>query len=266
MERRLLPSPRNKHAPFHVPVTKQIHTLTVSVIVPALNEADNLEKAVRVIISSLPNAVRTYEIIIIDDGSTDKTYQVAEALAKRNNHIRLMRNNKNRGFGFAFRKGLSVAQYAYVTLYPSDNEMSGESLTDLIAHAQDADIIITYNADSQLRSFARRLISKLYVALVNLLFGLHVRYYNGPFICKRVLLQSVPLVSDGVTFLTESKVRLIKKGYSYKEIPFSFLQRKFGKSTAFTLKNVRSTLKTIASLIMDIYIRKKRYLKNSSLL
>jgi glycosyltransferase involved in cell wall biosynthesis len=232
------------------------HLLSLSVITPAFNEEANIKEALRTIVSSIPKFVSKYEIIVVDDGSSDKTSQVVKNLTAHFKQIKLIRNKVNRGFGHAFRTGLNTAKYDYVTLYPSDNEMSGQSLTDLITHAPDADMIITYYANAHLRSTTRRYISNLYAIIVNLLFGLNVRYHNGPFICKRSLLLSVPLTSDGIAFLTESKVRLIKAGVSYKEIPFSFRQRKFGKSTALTYKNIKQITTTIAILIRDIYLRR----------
>lgn len=233
--------------------------LSVSVITPAFNEEDNIKEAVSTIAASIPEIVAKYEIIVVDDGSHDNTSLVVKNLSKHKKHLKLIRYDKNRGFGYAFRIGLSAAIYDYVTLYPSDNEMSGKSLAELIIHAHEADLIITYYANSRLRTTFRRFVSNSYAFMVNFLFGLHIRYHNGPFICKTVLLKSIPLISDGIAFLTESKVRLIKAGYSYKEIPFSFRQRKFGKSTALTYKNIRQIVITLAVLVKDIYLRRSDY-------
>ncbi len=233
--------------------------LRVSVITPAFNEAANINEAIRTISASISRCVSAYEIIVVDDGSRDNTSLIVKNLSKHNKHIKLIHYDKNRGFGYAFRSGLKVAKYDYVTLYPSDNEMSGKSLAELIMHSPEADLIITYYANARLRTTFRRIVSNCYSFMINMLFGLHIRYHNGPFICKTALLKSIPLVSDGIAFLTESKVRLIKAGYSYKEIPFLFRQRKFGKSTALTYKNIKQISITLAVLVRDIYFRRTVY-------
>src|SRR3990172_3444347 len=100
------------------------------------------------------------------------------------------------------------------------------------------------------------MLSRFYVILLNIIFGLHLRYFNGLFICRTELLRSVPLTSDGLAIYSEAKIRLLKRGASVCEIPFEHTGRKYGKSKAVTLKSFYDTIRTVFMLVIDIYTEK----------
>ncbi len=218
---------------------------------PAFNEEKNLATAVASATRILKKTVEDREIIIIDDGSKDATGHVAEILAKKDSHIRLIHNKKNMGLGSGLRQGIKAARKTYVTLYPSDNEMDAQSFRDLVTARHKADLVSSYTANPEDRPWVRRLISSSFVFLINILFGLRLRYYTGPFIAKTKLLQKIKLASDGVTLLAELKIRLLARGASFSEIPFFFRQRRYGKATLFRWKTVHQTLFTLSVLFHD---------------
>ena len=88
---------------------------------------------------------------------------------------------------------------------------------------------------------------------MNSLFGLHLKYYNGAFIARTQLLQSIPIKSQGLAALAECLVRLIKSGYSYKAIYFEHTGRKNEHSKAFKVKSIVAVATTIGILIKDIH-------------
>ena len=80
--------------------------------------------------------------------------------------------------------------------------------------------------------------SNLYISTMNIIFRLKIKYYNGPFICKTSLLKKLTLTSCGMDIFSELKVRLLKKGASFKEVEVEHTGRKHGVSKAYTLKNI----------------------------
>ena len=88
---------------------------------------------------------------------------------------------------------------------------------------------------------------------MNLLFGLHLQYFNGAFICRTDLLRSVPIKSTGLAALAECLVRLLKKGVEYRTVYFEHAGRRNQRSKAFNLKSIKAVTKTIGILIKDIY-------------
>lgn len=222
---------------------------SVSIIVPSYNEEKNIEDAIGSIMRAIAHQIKDYEIIVIDDGSKDKTRQIMDRLAHRNKHIKVLHHKQNMGSGYSFKEGISIASKRYIAPFPGDNDLSWRSLRSLLSHADQADFITAYMINPQKRSSMRRVISRLFVILLNSLFGLHLRYYNGPFVCKRSILNTINIYSSGHMIYAEIKIRLLKQGYGYKEIPFEHAGRVHGVSTALKMKNLINTFKTIYILL-----------------
>ena len=225
----------------------------ITVIIPALNEEKNIEVAIDSAIAAINGCVDDYEIIVINDGSRDRTGPLAEAKAQSNPKIKVYHNDGNKGYGYTFTRGIKSATKSYISAYPGDNDISGSSFRDLMEEIGKEDLVITYMADMKNRTFLRRLLSRSFVALMNGLFGLKLRYYNGLFIFKRSIVQSMPVKSNSFAIIAEYIVRMIKSGCSYREICFVHTGRKAGKSTALRPRNVIKVIKTIGILVKDFH-------------
>lgn len=220
----------------------------VTVIMPAYNEEKNLTAAVGDAIAILKRTVKSYEIIIVNDGSVDETGAVAEALAKKHAAIRALHNRENMGLGAGLKRGIAAARMPYATLYPSDNEMDKQSFRELILARTRADLVSAYMGNPAARPFSRRVISTAFVHFMNILFGLRLRYFTGPFIAKTNVLRTAHLSSDGVTILAELRVKLARRGASILEIPFTFRMRAHGSATLFRKKTFVQTAQTLIEL------------------
>jgi dolichol-phosphate mannosyltransferase len=225
----------------------------VSVIIAAYNEEKNIGNAVNSVYSALKNLISDYEIIIIDDGSTDNTEKIIADLSKSDKKIKIITHPKNMGFGCAIQDGIKRATKKYITGFPGDNDMSTGSFRELIKARKSADLIISYMVNPNSRPFIRRITSRFFVIVMNILFGLNLKYFNGYLITRTKLVKSLPLRSNGLAIFAEVIVRLIKKGVSYKEVPFIHKERKTHKSNALTLISISQTLKTLGILVKDAY-------------
>ena len=104
----------------------------------------------------------------------------------------------------------------------------------------------------------------MYTALMNLLFGMNLRYFNGIVLHKRPVIQSVTIETDGFAYQAEALIKLIKSGHSFAQTPQWILERKFGSSKAFYPKNIVRVLKTVARLYYQIQIKKSGIAKGTS--
>ena len=229
---------------------------TVSIIIPAFNEEGNIVAAANSVIRAVSGLVEDYEIILIDDGSTDGTGKMADGLAAKNPKIKAVHNGQNQGFGYSYRRGVELAQKHYLTVFPGDNDMDASILTRLITESSLADVITSYPVNNRDRTFFRRTVSRLFVGLMNGVSRLNLRYYNGAFIAETTLVRSLKLHSNGLTVLAECMVKLIKAGHSYRQIPLKHTGRKAEKSKALTLKNLKQTAVFMLLLVRDIYFPK----------
>ncbi|MBL8012682.1 MAG: glycosyltransferase family 2 protein [Candidatus Omnitrophica bacterium] len=231
----------------------QRHERSLSIVIPAFNEEGNIRSAIDSVIHAVKPLVDAYQVIVIDDGSRDRTREVALEKAKSDSSVMVISNDGNKGFGFSFKRGVNLAEMEYVTVFPGDNDMAGESLAKLVKEIGDTDLVISYMSKVNKRSMFRRIVSRTFIVLMNTLFGLKLEYYNGAFICRTEVLKSIPMKSVGLATLAECLVRMIKSGYSYKSIYFDHVGRRTEKSKAFKIKNVVAVVSTIGILIKDIY-------------
>ena len=121
-----------------------------------------------------------------------------------------------------------------------------------------ADIIIPYTVNTWVRAFSRRVISRAFTNLVNLISGLNLRYYNGPCIHRSDIIKSVEMTTFGYAYMGSNLARLIKGGCKYVEIGMYLKPRKHGESKAFRLKNIMRVLRTLGKLFCDIRIKRVR--------
>ncbi len=230
-------------------------TNEVTVIISAFNEEKNLEQAVEDVVAAVGKEMPQFEIIIVDDGSTDNTARIAAKMAKKYKNLRVVRNSQNLGLGRSFAKAITFVKTPYLTVFPGDNDMAASSLVPLLKKRKEADLVTSYMKTDRYRSLGRRIVSKGYVFMMNRLFGLHLRYYNGSFVARTSALRSLTLRSTGLDIYAETKVRMIKKGYTYKEIPFEHTGRKHGKSKALTIKSIFRTIRNTFILYNDVVYR-----------
>lgn len=229
---------------------------SITVIIPAYNEAGNIENTTLSILRGLNNlGFENFEILIFDDASTDGTGKIADNLARDNNHIKIIHNKPNKGFGYNYQKGVELALYDHVVMFPGDNVITESSVQELLSKTGEADIIISYVVNTKLRTLPRRAISRAFTILVNFLFDLKVTYYNGSPIIKTHLVRMTTRTTSGFAYMAEILVQLIKSGHNYIEIPTYIQPRTYGKSTALKPKNFYSVGKTLLNLFWRIHFK-----------
>ena len=232
--------------------------MSVSIIIPGLNEAGNIEKAVQNIVRELEEYnIVDYEIILIDDGSTDGTGKIMNELKEKNNHIRVLHNPTPRGIGYNFRIGASLASKEYVGWFPGDNETLPETINNIFQQIGKVDAILPYTVNPWVRPVYRRLLSVIYTIMFNIIFGLKLKYFNGPCFFRRGLLKTITMSTDGPAYMAEILIQLIKKNnnISYVEVPMYIKARDYGRTSVLKWKNVYLLGKTILGLIHRIYFR-----------
>lgn len=228
--------------------------LTISVVVPAYNEARNLDDAVRVVIAA-SERFENFEILIVNDGSADDTGAVAERIAASDPRVRVIHHPRNLGFAAAYETGLAHARLEYVTFVAGDNEIAPASLVDIFAAVGSADMVVPYHATPWKRAWYRRMFTWVSVSEINVLFGWHLRYYQGPTVYLTPLAKALPRKTRGFFFITEMLVHALAARYTWVEVGLEHQERAFGRSKAVAWSNIVSAEKTILRLWWDIRIR-----------
>jgi len=237
---------------------------SVSFVVPALNEERVVESVIRDIHSNVDDRVGTYEIILIDDGSTDRTGQIMESLARELTNVRVLHNRPNIGLGASYQRGVSEAKYDYVMMLCGDGGLPASSLPPIIEKIGTADIVIPYMTNlKSIKTPMRYFISRSYTNLLNLLSGHRLNYYNGLPVHKRALLSETVVTSSGFGFQGEIMVKLLKSGHSYVQVGVLGSETT-NKSSVFRLKNLASVTRTVLKLIKLVTVLSLYPTKNSN--
>jgi glycosyltransferase involved in cell wall biosynthesis len=238
-------------------------TYSVSFVVPALNEEKVVEQTIRDIHSHVNRLVQTNEIILIDDGSTDRTGQIMDALARELTNIRVLHNRPNIGLGASYQRGVSEARYDYVMMLCGDGGLPASSLPPIIEKIGTADIVVPYMTNLKIiKTPMRYFISRSYTRLLNLLSGHKLHYYNGLPVHKRSLLNQTIMTSSGFGFQGEILVKLIKAGHTYAQVGVLGSETT-NKSSVFRVKNLASVTRTVLKLLRLVVILSLYQTKNT---
>jgi hypothetical protein len=231
---------------------------SVSVFVAAFNEAENLGPTVETLRRAFDGTVSDFEIIVVDDGSTDGTDQVAEDLAASLPFVRVIHNPGNRGLGYGWQRAIEAASKQLFVFVPGDNTWPYPSLRDLFASIGRADIVTSYPTNPEIRGWGRRLVSAAFTAGLNLVFGLRLRYYHGLTLYPTEFLRANAITTVGFASMSEALLRAIHHGYSVVAVPCKIEERASGTSKALSLLNLQSVVGTIFWLWVDLRLRSRR--------
>lgn len=224
----------------------------LSIVIPAYNEEKTLQASVRSAADAAKQAGLDFEILIVNDCSTDRTGDVSKQIAVDNPHVRALENPVNLGMGGAFKTGLREASFSHSMVFPADNEHPVEGLLPILQARGKADIIIPFVINPEIRARHRRIISKCYIGLVNFLFAQKIPYYNGLVLQRTELLRSIEIQTDSFSFQTEAILKLLKKGASWSAVGAPLHVPSHTKTKAFRLKNIIGVGFTILRLRVSL--------------
>jgi len=209
---------------------------SLSVFLPAYNEEANAANAVEGVSAVAERLGIDYEIILVNDGSADRTGEIGRELEGRIPHFRLVEHYPNRGYGGALKAGFAAAPKDLIAFVPADNQFDFGEIERFLAEADQADVVCGYRADRQ-DNFIRKLNAFGWNTLVRLLFGYLCRDIDCGFkLLRREVLERVNLVSNGAMIDTELLAGARARGFRIAEVPVTHLPRVAGEATGANIK------------------------------
>jgi glycosyltransferase involved in cell wall biosynthesis len=222
---------------------------SLSIVIPAYCEAENIIGTLENVTGALRPLAIPHEILVIDDGSTDDTAAIVTAQSQRFPNVRLLANDRNRGFGWTYRRGVDAATLSHIVMVHGDNAWGEATLRDFFSRTGEADIIVGYTRDMwKSRTWSRTLVSKVFTLLVNLITRRGLKYYNGLQIHQAGVLKHLQIQSSGYGFQAEVLVKALGAARTVIEVPMDLTERAKGESKAFRVRNVIDVLRTLALL------------------
>lgn len=239
------------------PWTLPERTLSVSVIVPALNEQQHLDAVITRTRDLLSRGSLDWEIIIVNDGSTDDTGTIANRWASIDPRIKALHHERPGGIGCAFRKGVEGSTKEAVTWVPGDGQNDAREVVKYLPLLQHVDIVLPFVLNTGVRSLWRRLLSTVYLWIINLSFGVVFTYTNGTGLYRRALFDVVQLESNGFFFSTECLIKAVRAGFIFAEVPVNVRDRVAGRSKAISLRSLWSVSCDFIKLFVAMHVLRR---------
>lgn len=236
--------------------------LTVSIVMPSLNEENNVLSAIKDTLQSFDDFGIDGEIIVINDGSTDNTRSLVEKVILNQRRVRLINHDTPQGIGASFWDGVRNAKGDVVTMFPGDNENDPWETLRYFRLLDHVDIVIPFVYNREVRSVFRNALSYLYRFIVNTSFLVNFNYTNGTILYRRSVLNELNSMSTGFFFQTDILIRAVKKGYLFAEVPYRLNLRSSGKSKAVSFPSLMQVSKGYLKLVKDIYFNKSNNVKS----
>jgi len=214
----------------------------ISVVFPAYNEEENIEICIIIARAVLKELVNNFEIIIVDDGSTDNTGKISQQLEQRFPEVRVISKVQNEGYGFALRDGFKASKFDFVFFSDSDRQFDIVNLKDLLPWVDEYDIVVGFRKNRQ-DSIKRKILSLGYNMLVSLIFDLNIRDIDCAFkIFRKSIFERIDINSNRFFVNTEILAKARKLGCSVKEVGVTHFPRLEGSSKV-GFKDIHWTLK-----------------------
>lgn len=230
---------------------EQVASPDITFCVACYNEEENVNSTLDALYKAIEKSNITAEVIVIDDASKDESVNIVNKWASSNPNlkIKLQINSNNQGLAFNYVDGAFLGQGKYYRLVCGDNVEPTSTFERVIASMGLADLVLFYQPTLQ-RAYYRMLISKSYTAIINLISGYKIKYYNGLPLIKRDLVLRWHPNSHGFGFQADLITRLLDRGFTYKEVPVEAFDRARGVSKALTFKNLISVMQSIINIVI----------------
>ena len=211
---------------------KNNYNVDLSLTIPFFNEEKNVSSVIKSLLFALNKEKINFEVIAIDNGSFDSTGTIIDQFKGKDSRVRKLRIDKNQGYGYAIKKGLSMCRGNYIGYLWGDNQISPEVIPRLLYVLKNEPVsLCKIWRKSRTESIGRKIESYLYNFFMKILFGINSKDMNGcPKIMKSEVYKSLNIMSKDWFIDAEIMIKCGRKGYKIKELPVNPTERKAGMS------------------------------------
>jgi len=226
---------------------------SISAFFPAFNDGGTIPSMVLSVLRTLPKVTDDYEVIVVNDGSSDYTADMLEELERVYPKVRIVTHPQNRGYGAALRSGFGNAAKEWIFYTDGDGQYDPRELIDLVnAVNQDTDIVNGYKIERH-DPLHRVIIGRLYHHIVRIMFGFRLRDVDCDFrLIKRKVFDDVHLRSTSGTICLEMVKKMQDAGFKFEEVPVHHFHRAYGKSQFFNFPRLVRTAVQLVTLWWDL--------------
>jgi len=230
--------------------------IDLSVVIMAYNEEAGLTDVINEINGVCRGIGRPYEIIVIDDGSTDSTGAAADKAARENAAVRTVHHTPNKGLGEVYLTGFNEAEGAYLTFFSADGQFPAGIISDFLLKMENADLVLGYLPKRDC-PFAAKALSFLERVFYTLFFG-PMPKFQGIMMIRKSILKNMPLVSRGRgwAIVMELIIRAKRKGFRITSLPTAIRPRINGRSKVVNISTIWSNIRQALELSAKLHSEK----------
>ena len=222
--------------------------VSISVFFPCYNEQENVGRTVEKALQVLGKLNADFEVIIVDDGSSDNTGREADEIAGRDGRVKVVRHQRNLGYGAALQSGFKAATKELVFYTDGDGQFDINEMPPLLALMERYDIVSCYRLNRR-DSLIRKINGWCWTRLVCLMFGLKIRDIDCAFkLYKREIFDKIELSSTGALIDAEVLARAARKGYRITQKGVHHYPRTSGAQTGANLRVILRAFKELLRL------------------
>ena len=236
---------------------KKVPALTIAI--PAYNEAGSIEKVVMEALAAAKNLASDFEILVVNDGSTDGTGITVDTLASKNQHIRVIHHPKNQGFSGAIKSCYKQAKKDLIFLLPADGQIAASDCKLFLKKIEEADVVVGYRKNNP-EPWVRRLNSKVFHTLYRTLFGVRLREISTSILWRKKVLDSINITAIPGSALIEPEVvyKAWKAGFRFAEVAIPYYPRTSGKAKGSNPFMILVTIRELLRLWWEQRILQKK--------
>ncbi len=226
--------------------------MSLTIFFPCHNEEDNVERVTRLAVDVGRRVADDLEVLIVDDGSTDRTAEIADRLDAEIPEVRALHNNPNRGYGGALQRGFSEATKNWIFYTDGDGQFDLEELPGLMPLLEDHDAVSCFRLDRK-DPMVRKINAFCWTTLVNALFDIRLRDIDCAFkIYPRTFIEQTEIHSTGALIDTEMLAKARKKGLSIAQVGVHHYPRTAGEQSGANLSVILRAFSELFKLRQDI--------------
>lgn len=233
-------------------MTELVHNVSISVFFPCYNEQDNITRVVEQALTVLEKLKADFEVIIVNDGSSDGTGQIADELAGQKDRVKVVHHRTNLGYGAALQSGFKAATKELVFYTDGDGQFDINEMPPLLRMMEQYDIVSCYRLNRQ-DNLIRKINGWCWTKLICLLFGMKIRDIDCAFkLYKREIFDNIKVVSTGALIDAEILARAVRKGYRVTQQGIHHYPRTAGAQTGANLRVILRAFKELLRLRSQI--------------